>query len=129
MALRNGAESGRPPCQRREGRQGYRHSERQDASGQYAHGSSSNSAMSPQTTQTPKSPKRKFDWLRPFGRTGLRTSCLAIGGGMMISSEDLLYAFDKGIRTFFFSSDLHHFAYRNMVPALRELCGKSSSRR
>jgi len=76
-----------------------------------------------------KSSRRSFEWFRPFGRTGLRTSCLAIGGGGRISSEDVLYAFDKGIRTFFFSSDLHHFAYRPMVEALRQLCGKGSSHR
>ncbi|HEX8699686.1 MAG TPA: hypothetical protein VF815_12660 [Myxococcaceae bacterium] len=78
---------------------------------------------------TAKRLKRGFEWFRPFGRTNLRTSCLAIGGGGMISSDDVLYAFDKGIRTFFFSSDLHHFAYRPMVEALRKLCGRGASHR
>jgi hypothetical protein len=70
-----------------------------------------------------------FEWLRRFGKTDLTTSCLAIGGGARISSADLLYAFDKGIRTFFYSSDLHHFAYASMAPALRELCGRGSRHR
>ncbi|MCC6995145.1 MAG: aldo/keto reductase [Deltaproteobacteria bacterium] len=70
-----------------------------------------------------------FEWFRRFGKTGLTTSCLAIGGGAGISSADVLYAFDQGIRTFFFSSDLHHFAYAAMAPALRQLCGRGSSHR
>jgi hypothetical protein len=70
-----------------------------------------------------------FEWFRRFGKTALTTSCLAIGGGARISSEDILYAFDKGIRTFFYSTDLHHFAYAPMAPALRELCGRGSRHR
>jgi aryl-alcohol dehydrogenase-like predicted oxidoreductase len=70
-----------------------------------------------------------IEWSRKLGKTDLSTSCLAIGGGAQISSADLLYAFDRGIRTFFFSSDLHHFAYAGMVPALRTLCGRGSPHR
>jgi predicted aldo/keto reductase-like oxidoreductase len=64
---------------------------------------------------------------RQLGRTGLRVSPLGIGGGGRIGSDDLLYAFDQGINYFFFSSDLHHFAYSSSVAALRTLCGQGSS--
>jgi aryl-alcohol dehydrogenase-like predicted oxidoreductase len=66
---------------------------------------------------------------RRLGRTGLSVSPLGIGGGSQISSRDLLYAFDRGVNYFFFSSDLHHFAYRSSVDAIRELCGSGSTRR
>jgi aryl-alcohol dehydrogenase-like predicted oxidoreductase len=64
---------------------------------------------------------------RPLGRTDLTVSCLGIGGGGAISSEDTLYAFDRGINYFFYSSDLHHFLYRSMAGALRQLCGRGSA--
>lgn len=64
---------------------------------------------------------------RKFGRTDLTVSCLGLGGGGAISSEDTLYAFDQGINYFFYSSDLHHFLYSHMADALRKLCGRGSS--
>jgi aryl-alcohol dehydrogenase-like predicted oxidoreductase len=64
---------------------------------------------------------------RALGKTGLMVSPLGIGGGNGISSEDVLYAFERGINYFFFSSDLHHFSYRQSVEALRKLCGRGSS--
>lgn len=38
---------------------------------------------------------------RKLGRTDLTVSCLGLGGGGGISSEDTLYAFDQGINYFF----------------------------
>lgn len=64
---------------------------------------------------------------RKLGRTDLTVSCLGIGGGGGISSNDTLYAFDQGINYFFFSSDLHHAIYSRMSEALRQLCGRGSS--
>jgi aryl-alcohol dehydrogenase-like predicted oxidoreductase len=64
---------------------------------------------------------------RKLGRTDLTVSSLGIGGGGNISSEDTLYAFDRGINYFFYSSDLHHFLYSSMTGALRQLCGRGSS--
>ncbi|HEX2913347.1 MAG TPA: aldo/keto reductase [Chloroflexia bacterium] len=64
---------------------------------------------------------------RKLGKTGLEVSPLGIGGGNGISSEDLLYAFDKGINYFFFSSNLHHFTYRRSAEALRKLCSSGSA--
>lgn len=64
---------------------------------------------------------------RKLGRTDLTVSCLGIGGGGQISSEDTLYAFDRGINYFFYSSDLHHYLYSSMSDALRQLCGRKSS--
>ena len=64
---------------------------------------------------------------RQLGKTGLQVSPLGIGGGNGIESRDLLYAFERGINYFFFSSDLHHANYRNSAEALRTLCGKGSS--
>ena len=61
---------------------------------------------------------------RVLGRTGLRVSPLGIGGG--IRSRDLLYAFDRGINYFFYSSDLHHHFYRSSARAIRQLCGSGS---
>lgn len=64
---------------------------------------------------------------RKLGRTDLTVSCLGLGGGGRISSEDTLYAFEQGINFFFYSSDLHHFLYSHMSEALRQLCGRGSS--
>jgi aryl-alcohol dehydrogenase-like predicted oxidoreductase len=64
---------------------------------------------------------------RQLGKTGLWVSPLGIGGGHGISSPDLLYAFERGINYFFFSSDLHHFTYRQSVEALQKLCAKGSA--
>ncbi len=66
---------------------------------------------------------------RKLGRTDLTVSCLGLGGGGGISSEDVLYAFDQGINYFFYSSDLHHFLYRSMAGALNQLCGRGSTLR
>jgi predicted aldo/keto reductase-like oxidoreductase len=62
-----------------------------------------------------------------LGRTDLTVSCLGLGGGGGISSEDTLYAFEQGINYFFYSSDLHHYIYSSMSDALRQLCGRGSS--
>lgn len=64
---------------------------------------------------------------RKLGRTDLRVSCLGLGGGGGISSVDTLYAFERGINYFFYSSDLHHYIYSAMSEALRQLCGRQSS--
>ncbi|MDZ8261390.1 aldo/keto reductase [Nostoc sp. ChiQUE01b] len=64
---------------------------------------------------------------RKLGRTDLTVSCLGLGGGGSISSEDTLYAFDRGINYFFYSSDLHHYLYSPMSGALRQLCRRGSS--
>lgn len=64
---------------------------------------------------------------RKLGRTDLTVSCLGLGGGGGIKSEDTLYAFEQGINYFFYSSDLHHFLYSSMTGALRQLCGRGSS--
>ena len=63
---------------------------------------------------------------RQLGRTDLTVSCLGIGGGGGISSEDTIYAFGQGINYFFYSSDLHHFVYSSMADGLRRLCGRNS---
>ena len=75
------------------------------------------------------SPTNGIPFYRTLGRTGLKVSCLGIGGGGALASDDVLYAFERGINYFFYSSDLHHHAYSAMAPALRQLCGRGSSRR
>ncbi len=66
---------------------------------------------------------------RQLGRTDLTVSGLGIGGGGALSSEDTLYAFEQGINYFFYSSDLHHYAYSAMANAIRQLCGRGSTLR
>lgn len=65
--------------------------------------------------------------MRQLGKTGLRVSPLGIGGGGGISAQDLLFAFEHGINYFFFSSDLHHFAYQRSVEGLKKLVARGSS--
>jgi aryl-alcohol dehydrogenase-like predicted oxidoreductase len=74
-------------------------------------------------------PESNLPFYRKLGRTDLTVSCLGLGGGGHISSEDTLYAFDQGINYFFYSSDLHHYLYSSMAAALRQLCGRNSSNR
>lgn len=74
-------------------------------------------------------PESDLPFYRKLGRTNLTVSCLGLGGGGHISTEDTLYAFDQGINYFFYSSDLHHYLYSSMAGALRELCGRGSSQR
>ncbi len=76
---------------------------------------------------SPKFAESNLPFYRRLGRTNLTVSCLGLGGGGHISSEDTLYAFDQGINYFFYSSDLHHHLYSSMAGALRQLCGRGSS--
>lgn len=66
---------------------------------------------------------------RTLGRSGLTVSAVGIGGGSMIQAADVLYAVDHGINFLFYSTDLHHFLYESMAPAVQELCRAGSSRR
>ncbi|QKQ72705.1 aldo/keto reductase [Nostoc sp. TCL240-02] len=74
-------------------------------------------------------PESDMPLYRKLGRTDLTVSCLGLGGGGSISSEDTLYAFDQGINYFFYSSDLHHYIYSSMAGALRQMCGRGSLKR
>ncbi|WP_414530585.1 aldo/keto reductase [Nodularia chucula] len=83
--------------------------------------------VNPVGSRLTKSTELSLPFYRQLGRTNLTVSCLGLGGGLGISSEDTLYAFDQGINYFFYSSDLHHYIYSSMSGALRQLCGRGSS--
>jgi len=72
-------------------------------------------------------PASDLPFYRKLGRTDLIVSCLGLGGGGQISSENTLYAFEQGVNYFFYSSDLHHYVYSSMSKALQKLCGRNSS--
>ncbi|PSB58472.1 aldo/keto reductase [Chamaesiphon polymorphus] len=74
-----------------------------------------------------KVPELELPHYRKLGRTDLKVSCLGLGGGGGISSADTLYAFDRGINYFFYSSDLHHYLYSSMAGALKKLCQRGSA--
>jgi predicted aldo/keto reductase-like oxidoreductase len=81
----------------------------------------------PMPAATQQTPAIDLPFYRKLGRTDLSVSCLGIGGGGGLSSEDTLYAFDRGINYFFYSSDLHHHIYSSMSEALQKLCGRGSA--
>lgn len=83
--------------------------------------------MKTQLYTTSNTTELNLPFYRKFGRTDLTVSCLGLGGGSGISSEDTLYAFERGINYFFYSSDLHHYTYSSMSNALRQLCDRGSS--
>jgi aryl-alcohol dehydrogenase-like predicted oxidoreductase len=56
-------------------------------------------------------------------------SPIGVGGGAGLSSADLLYAFDRGVNYFFFSTDLHHAVYQAGADGLRTLCRRGARRR
>ena len=85
--------------------------------------------MKTQLHTTSDTTELDLPFYRKFGRTDLAVSCLGLGGGSGIKSEDTLYAFDRGINYFFYSCDLHHYTYSSMSNALRQLCGRGSSER
>ena len=87
---------------------------------------SSEFTYSSSNTTNTRLPDSNLPFYRKLGRTSLTTSCLGLGGGGGISSEDTLYAFEQGINYFFFSSDLHHHQYQRMSRALRHLCARGS---
>jgi len=84
-------------------------------------------AFEPMASTDEQPPESDFPFYRKLGRTDLTVSCLGIGGGGGISSNDTLYAFEQGINYFFYSSDLHHFVYRSMAGGIRDLCKRGSS--
>jgi predicted aldo/keto reductase-like oxidoreductase len=81
----------------------------------------------PLSALTKQSSENDLPFYRKLGRTDLSVSCLGIGGGGSLSSEDTLYAFDQGINYFFYSSDLHHHIYSSMSEALQKLCSRGSA--
>ena len=81
----------------------------------------------PQTLSPSLNASSDFSFYRKLGRTDLTVSALGLGGGGHISSADTLYAFDRGINFFFYSSDLHHYLYSSMSGALQQLCGRGSA--
>ncbi|NJR75774.1 MAG: aldo/keto reductase [Scytonema sp. CRU_2_7] len=72
-------------------------------------------------------PQTDLPFYRKLGRTNLTVSCLGLGGGGRISSEDALYAFDQGINYFFYSSDLHQYFIVQWLGHFANLCGRGSS--
>ncbi len=70
--------------------------------------------------------KMSIPFYRTLGRTGLKVSAFGLGGGAGISDADAMYAFERGVNYFFFSSDLHHHLYRNMAGTVRQLCSSRS---
>lgn len=90
------------------------------------HNSSVDNFVSKTINQKTLCSESNLPFYRKLGRTDLTVSSLGYGAGG-VSSEDYLYAFERGINYFFYSSDFHHYMYSPMVGALRKLCGRSSS--